>query len=533
MKRHRACLLLACLAVTPARGAFGQTNSWINPGSSRWETGANWSLSVAPTNTHSVLITNANSKTIVIDDVTSASHAGTLTVSNLFLSAPLGAINTLSLLNVTNTPLYIKSDLGLGSGGRLLISNSLVRVVNVPEIVSSRLDGEIVLDGGELVFPWEEGEWWPSVGYAGQGSLTVKNGDFTSNVLFVGRQTGSSGTLTISGGAVHTGLLWPADQPGSTATVWVTGGLLDIWNDLAGDHGAGTANITLSNGTIVCGGFFLSSGTLTVAGGHLHVTSIWAPEDTAIWLTGGQVDCMSGMVLNGSNTFAVISNIVVCSQETYLRGGAKIIVTGTGKFNCDDVFADDGSLVIESGQFSVTKDTADAQYVLNQGTTTIAGGDTVIDNLIITNAAARFVHKGGTLQIGNLVLDPVLDADGDGIPNGYEQSHGLEPLNDSNAEKDSDGDGLTDLQEFLTGTDPTNSVSSLRITAVAHEGNNIRVTWMTGTGKTNALQAASDLAGSFAAIFTVTNTVGTVTNYLHLGAATNVPSFYYRVRLVP
>jgi len=37
----------------------------------------------------------------------------------------------------------------------------------------------------------------------------------------------------------------------------------------------------------------------------------------------------------------------------------------------------------------------------------------------------------------------------------------------------------------------------------------------------------------FAGIFTVTNTTGTTTNYLDIGAATNVPAFYYRVRLVP
>ena len=37
----------------------------------------------------------------------------------------------------------------------------------------------------------------------------------------------------------------------------------------------------------------------------------------------------------------------------------------------------------------------------------------------------------------------------------------------------------------------------------------------------------------FTAIFTVTNTVGTTTNFLDAGAATNVPAFYYRIRLVP
>jgi hypothetical protein len=38
---------------------------------------------------------------------------------------------------------------------------------------------------------------------------------------------------------------------------------------------------------------------------------------------------------------------------------------------------------------------------------------------------------------------------------------------------------------------------------------------------------------NFADLFTVTNTVGTVTNYTDTGAATNTPSHYYRVRLVP
>ena len=62
---------------------------------------------------------------------------------------------------------------------------------------------------------------------------------------------------------------------------------------------------------------------------------------------------------------------------------------------------------------------------------------------------------------------------------------------------------------------------------------------MMGSGRTNVLQAtAGDASGgyntnSFTDIFTVTNTVGTTTNYLDVGAATNAPSRYYRVRLVP
>jgi PKD repeat protein/endonuclease/exonuclease/phosphatase family metal-dependent hydrolase len=102
---------------------------------------------------------------------------------------------------------------------------------------------------------------------------------------------------------------------------------------------------------------------------------------------------------------------------------------------------------------------------------------------------------------------------------------------------DADGDGQNNLAEFLAGTDPTNSVSALRITAIARQGNDLRVTWTTGIGKTNALQFTTGTVGgsysnNFADLFIVTNTTDTVTNYLDLGA-TSGATRYYRVLLVP
>jgi len=131
---------------------------------------------------------------------------------------------------------------------------------------------------------------------------------------------------------------------------------------------------------------------------------------------------------------------------------------------------------------------------------------------------------------------PVADTDGDGLPDSWELLYFGNPTN-AVASADSDGDGLSNLAEFQAGTVPTSSASALRITAIAQVSTNILVTWMTGPGKTNALERTAGIAGSysndFAAIFTVTNTVGSTTNYLDVGAATNAPAFYYRVRLVP
>jgi hypothetical protein len=99
---------------------------------------------------------------------------------------------------------------------------------------------------------------------------------------------------------------------------------------------------------------------------------------------------------------------------------------------------------------------------------------------------------------------------------------------------DPDHDGMSNWAEFLAGTDPTNSASVFRITGIARQGNDLRITWTMGSGKTNVLQEADGLGGAnnFADVFTVL-TVGSTTNYLDTGAATNAAARYYRIRLGP
>ncbi len=81
--------------------------------------------------------------------------------------------------------------------------------------------------------------------------------------------------------------------------------------------------------------------------------------------------------------------------------------------------------------------------------------------------------------------------------------------------------------------------ANLQIAAITRETSNIRITWTTYAGKTNALQRTAGApdgsyqTNAFTDIFTATNTVGTTTNYLDAGGATNKPSRYYRVRLAP
>ncbi len=46
------------------------------------------------------------------------------------------------------------------------------------------------------------------------------------------------------------------------------------------------------------------------------------------------------------------------------------------------------------------------------------------------------------------------DRDSDGMRDGYERDHGLDPENPDDAEDDYDGDGLSNAQEAANGTDP-------------------------------------------------------------------------------
>jgi PKD repeat protein len=113
------------------------------------------------------------------------------------------------------------------------------------------------------------------------------------------------------------------------------------------------------------------------------------------------------------------------------------------------------------------------------------------------------------------------------------------PQADANA--DPDGDGQSNQAEFLAGTDPTNSLSALRIISAAMETDDVRITWATAGGHTNVVQVGGGNGdGGYSTNFTdigglivIPGSGDTTTNYLDLGAATNTPSRYYRIRLIP
>jgi len=361
---------------------------------------------------------------------------------------------------------------------------------------------------------------------------TFVNGDSTSNLVVV---TGTGSAMTLSGSLT-------LETPGNVLLVSDGGHVCDglgmvgqaSSNNVAVITGTGSSwtnntglfigldgpnnNLVISNNAQVLDGGWGGWDCVGCNGGgvsnSVHVL------DGGVWKSLGL--CYIGE--NGSGNSLTIDGGTVFAGQLVLGGYSPV---------CDN------SIILNSGSLIVTNSHQNAVLEIRNGMLVFNGGTLQVDTLVVTNPCALFLQYGGTLNASNIVLNPSLSAVGDGIPNGWKQQYGLDPFDPALANKDLDGTGLTVLQDYLVGVDPTNPAAAFRITSVAPSGIDLLVTWIMGSGRTNALQAtAGDASGgystnNFADIFTITNTVGTTTNYLDTGAATNVPARYYRVRLIP
>ena len=583
-----ACALLLLIGAFGRSTALAQTNSWITSASDKWENAGDWSLALAPTNSQSIYITNSFSKIVTIDSTTAGSFSNTMTVNDLSLWTPDGSVNTLLVSNLgTNLPLTALVSLTISNGGELAISGSVV-VVSGPTNTPSSLGGEVVLENGSLIVsnlaalgaePGSPGSLTvygtgsfsgslcvgldtnaagnvlllggqlaltngpTTIGLYGSGQLiAANNSTLTSDQAFiVGQGAGSQNTMVVDSSS------WLAAEDviigeyvGATGVVQITSGIFSAPNNfLTLIGGAGSGQLTWSGSTITVGALEIganggsvalatnipahtgSQGTLTIANSAVNVqgpmvigTALGATG--AVWMTGGQLvatngpafvgewgdgtitisngiwignSMLLGMYFGGMTTnMAVTNTVIVLSQGALnLDGGSATLYSNLVIGNCPTGGV--GVVNVAGGNLYVTNAAHNAFIDVRDGQLNLNAGLLQTDVLILTNTCGQFIHTGGTLIAGSVVFN----------------------------------------------------TNAFQITSITPQGNDLLIAWMMGPGLTNALQASaggpggSYLSNGFADIFVVATNVtpGTITNYLDVGAATNSPSRYYRVRLRP
>ena len=313
-----------------------------------------------------------------------------------------------------------------------------------------------------------------------------------------------------------------------------------------------TGATTVNSGTLAItgSGAISNSPTITVAGGAtLNLGGH----------TGGGLTFVAGQTLAGSGT--VIGAVTMANGATLSPGGAS---PGTLTIM--------GSLVLNSSS------TLAYQLGTNSDLTAVMGNLTLAGALTVTNSGGfgpgnyTLITYSGTLVNNGLTVNPLpggltgtIVAGGGTVvlqvaaaSDPYTTWAGHYGLSGGNANGNADltGDGMDNTNKFLAGFNPTNNAAYLHIISVARTNTtDINVIYLGASGdtsytggpssRTNVLEFTTGTAnGSYSsnnfASTGVSNILsggmglGTLTNMVDSGGATNVPTRYYRVRvLVP
>lgn len=128
-----------------------------------------------------------------------------------------------------------------------------------------------------------------------------------------------------------------------------------------------------------------------------------------------------------------------------------------------------------------------------------------------------------------------IDTDGDGLQDGYERAHGLNPNDPTDAAKDSDGDGVSNLQEYLAGTDPQNAASVFKITQATRDASgNLTLVFPSVMGKVYTCEYKNALTDSAwtSPGATYNGTGGNLTLSFSPADLGNGTARFYRIRVV-
>lgn len=415
--------ILATGEVVPNEGSSGGglVNSWTNPASGNWDQATNWSLGILPDSSQSIMITNSGFKAVAIQPSTPINFPGSMTVSNLTISAPSNSFNELLMnfveagnpliIGSTNTPgsLVVGSNAsivmlssGLGVNDALGASNSLLGNFEVDgtftqsdgsEVVAGFLDltGTYNFTNGMLfvgtqfingTFNQQGGRNLGSVDmettngnyelFDGnmQGSVTLRAGTFNqwSGTNTAALVTGYRGVYNLAGGVFSNGDIVVGSPP-QNFSQFAGGGI----------EQSGGTNIS-GNITMVFGFYDLSNGTLMASSLTLTTNTLLG----AVY--AGEFDQYGGYHTNGGTTLIGGANPFPMDAFYFLYGGT--LETPSINMNL-------GIFELRDATNRVT-----SLSIMNHSIYEMDSGLLAVDKIQVIEAStgnSEFWHLGGTL----------------------------------------------------------------------------------------------------------------------------------------
>jgi autotransporter-associated beta strand protein len=407
-----------------------------------------------------------------------------------------------------------------------------------------------------------------TVVYVGGGETTSKNIGLTAS------GTGG-GIIDQSGSGLleFTGILYGTQpfaksitlQGSATGSGEFAGAITENGTNQCSVIKSGTGLWTLSAATnTYTGATTVNSGTLAIAGSGTISNSptITVASGATLDLsghTGGGMTFVVGQTLAGSGT--VIGAVTIANGATLSPGGAS---PGTLTIQGNLVLNNSSALAYQLGTNS-DRTVVEANLTLAGALTVTNSGGFGPGNYTLITYSGTLVNNGltvnplpggltGTIVAGGgtVVLQVAASSDPYTAWAGH---YGLSGAN-ANGNANPTGDGMDNTNKFLAGFNPTNNAAYLHVISIAKTNTtDINVIYLGASGdtsyaggpssRTNVLEFTTGTAnGSYSSNnFTSTGVsnilsggigLGTLTNMVDSGGATNVPSRYYRVRvLVP